>query len=81
MKARTVFSVLFLVIGAVTVLEYSFVGAVGGGMFTGPLMLALSCISGLINIGWEIKNRSWMQALLYLLCTAALSMGYLRTML
>lgn len=68
--------ILFLVVGIATVLEYTFVQ----GMFTGPLMLILSVIVGVINVIWEIKDKQVFNAMLYLLTTAALSMGYLQLM-
>ena len=70
---KQLYKIIFLVIGFLTVLEFCFVQ----GMFTGPLMLGLSALCGLVCVVIELCRKNISAALLYLLCTAALSMGYL----
>lgn len=72
MKNKNIFQILFLIIGFITVLEFIFVK----GMFTWFIVVALTLISGIINIVIEAKNKQWSQAVLYLLTIIALCMGY-----
>lgn len=69
---KKAFAILFLVAGALTVLEFIFIS----GMFTWLVMAGLVILLGLINIVLEMKERNYMQALLYLLAAVALVMGY-----
>lgn len=71
---KKIFPILFLVVGFLTVLEFIFIA----GMFTWILMVISTSIIGLINIFIEVKNRQYLQAILYLLATTALVMGYLK---
>ena len=71
---KNIFPILFLVVGFLTVLEFIFIT----GMFTWIIMVISICIIGLINISIEIKNRQYLQAILYLLAITALVMGYLK---
>ncbi|KAA0955490.1 hypothetical protein FQ087_12825 [Sporosarcina sp. ANT_H38] len=71
---KNIFPILFLVVGFLTVLEFIFIA----GMFTWIIMVISICIIGLINISIEIKNRQYLQAILYLLAITALVMGYLK---
>lgn len=71
---RNVFKVLFLIIGIATILEYIFIT----GMFTW-LIAATGCIIiGVINMVWDVKNKEYLDSLLYAIATVALVMGYLK---
>ena len=63
---------LFLAVGFVTVLEFVFVR----GMFTWMPMVVMVILCGGINIILSLRNGTWMQAALFLLCSIALCMGY-----
>lgn len=66
----------FLVVALATIFEYLMVF----GMFTGPIMLALVTIFGLINLVLSLKHRNYNEAIMYLIATVALSMGYWKVM-
>lgn len=63
----------FLVVGALTVLEFVFVR----GMFTWLLMVLAVTALGAANIVLAVRDREWGSALHYLLTAVALCMGYL----
>lgn len=65
--------IAFLAVGALTILEFVFVQ----GMFTFLIAVGACILVGGANIAVCCKERNWMQALLYLVSTAALCMGYL----
>lgn len=71
------FSIIFIIIGILTILEFLFIQ----GMFTGPFMLFLVAISGIINFVLEVKDRNYIYSVIYLISTAGLSMGYINIML
>lgn len=75
-KTRKIFEIIYLIIGALTICEFIFVS----GMFTAPIMMLLSAVTGILNIVWEIKERNVTQAALYLLATVALNMAYVKLM-
>lgn len=72
-KAKAAAEIAFLIVGTLTVLEFVFVR----GMFTWAIATAAVCVTGLLNIVLSAASRNWREALLYLLCSAALCMGYL----
>lgn len=69
---RITMKVLFLLIGTITILEYLLVR----GMFTWLIVATASVVMGAINVVWEIKDRNYLESLLYVLATVALLMGY-----
>ena len=71
---RNIFKVLFIVIGIATILEYIFIT----GMFTWLIAATGSIIIGTINIIWEVKNKKYLDGLVYAIATVALIMGYLK---
>lgn len=75
-KIRKLFSILFLIVGSIIVLEYMFVK----GMFTAPLLIIMIGILGIINIIFEIVDKKYIYALNYLLMSIALCMGYIDLM-
>lgn len=64
--------ILFLVVGFLTVAEYVFIQ----GMFTWLIAVVCTGILGLINIFFALKEQDISTALLYLLASLALGMGY-----
>lgn len=71
---RNVFKVLYLIIGTATILEYIFIT----GMFTWLIVTTASVTIGSVNVIWEIKNKKYLDSLLYVMATVALVMGYLK---
>lgn len=71
-KTERIAAILFLIVGALTVMEYVFVR----GMFTAPIMIALSILAGVINVAAAAVHRKWMNVLFFILLTVALNMGY-----
>lgn len=69
---NSIANIAFLVVGALTVLEFTFVS----GMFTWLIAVTLVTVVGLINIVLSIKENDVAQAALYLLASVALCMGY-----
>lgn len=63
---------VFLIVGALTVLEFLFVR----GMFTWMIAVAATVCAGLWNIVLALMDRRYMDAALFLLCSVALCMGY-----
>ena len=68
--------IAFAVVAIATILEYLFVF----GSFTGPLAMALVWIVGIINIVVAAKDKKTNEAVLYLIATVALNMGYWKAM-
>lgn len=71
-KTEKIAAVIFLVVGVMTVLEYVLIQ----GMFTAPLMIAISIIAGVVNIVIALIHKKYMNTLFYILLTVALNMGY-----
>ena len=71
-KGTRILEILYLVIGCLTVLEFLFVR----GLFTWLIAVIAVGIVGAANILLSCKEKDWGKALLYLLCSAALCMGY-----
>ncbi len=75
-RMKSIFSILYIAVGAVTILEYLYVK----GMFTGPLMMGLVAMVGLTNIVLEIASKKYIYALNYLISSIGLCMGYIALM-
>ena len=71
-KTTKVCNIIFIIIGVLTILEFSFVR----GMFTGPLMMGLAALFGLINVVLELANKKYLTAVHFLITAIALCMGY-----
>ncbi|WP_455580917.1 hypothetical protein [Dysosmobacter sp.] len=67
------FQIAYLAVGALTVLEFLFVR----GMFTWLIMTIAVAAAGAANILLACRDREFLGALQYLLCSVALTMGYL----
>lgn len=72
MKLKIGFQIAYLVVGALTVLEFLFVR----GMFTWLIMAGAVTLLGAINVILSCRDREWLPALQYILTTVALTMGY-----
>ncbi|MFR1052112.1 MAG: hypothetical protein ACOX67_02630 [Oscillospiraceae bacterium] len=69
-------NIAFIAVSVATILEYLFVC----GMFTGPLMMMLALIVGAINVAVSIRDRDYHVAVLYVIATVSLCMGYWKSM-
>ena len=72
MKSDKYLQIAFLVVGMLAALEFVFVR----GMFTWLIAVISVIVVGSINIIFNIKQKEWLQASLYMLSTIALCMGY-----
>lgn len=69
---KKVFKILYLVIAVLNIMEYLFIS----GLFTAPIIMIVIMLVGLINIVLSVKDKMYLDALLYLVSTVALNMGY-----
>ena len=65
--------IAFLVVGTLTALEFIFVR----GMFTWLIAVAAVLIIGVINVIANLTQKQILNALMYILCTVAICMGYI----
>lgn len=65
--------ILFLIVGALTILEFTFVK----GLFTWLMVVFATIAIGSVNIVMQLKDKNFPQATLYTICTIALCMGYM----
>ncbi len=72
MKLKKAAFIAFLIVGFITVLEFVFVR----GMFTWLIVVIATAVVGIVNIVISLKDKEWLQALLFLLASIALCMGY-----
>lgn len=72
MKNSKYLQISFLVVGALTMLEFIFIR----GMFTWLIAVAAIVVVGVLNIIASINKQELLLAALYALSTAALCMGY-----
>lgn len=71
-NAEKIGSIIFLVVGILTVLEFIFIR----GMFTWLLMVSLVIICGTGNMVVRLMRHDYLSAALFALCSTALCMGY-----
>lgn len=64
--------ILYLVIAVLNILEYIVIA----GLFTAPIITIALWIVGLVNMIVSVKDKEYNEALLYLISTIALNMGY-----
>lgn len=72
----SVLDVVFMIIGALGFIEFSFIR----GLFTGPAMMVICGITGIIAVIFNIVKKNWRSAILYALLFATLFFGYLNIM-
>ncbi len=68
--------ILFVTASIAAILEYLFIC----GMFTGPLVMLIVLVLGLVNTAISAKQRDGKTATLFLIATIALCMGYWKLM-
>lgn len=73
MKLKKILYIVFLAIGICTLLEFWLIR----GMFTGPLMMALIALSGVVNLIFAVKDKEYLQAVHFILTSAACIIAYL----
>lgn len=73
MKTHKYLQIAFLIVGALTVLEFVFIR----GMFTWLIAVAAVAVLGTLNVIASVKNKELLLAALYILSTIALCMGYI----
>lgn len=69
-------NIIFIIVSILTILEFCFIC----GTFTGPIMMILTLIAGAANLIYSALNKHTNEAVLYVICTIALCMGYLNLM-
>lgn len=75
-KYNKIFKAVYIAAAALTIYEYLFVT----GMFTSPIALILIFVTGIINFVFSFKNKNYNEAVLYIVSTVGLSMGYWKIM-
>ncbi|NLG04337.1 MAG: hypothetical protein GX567_10995 [Clostridia bacterium] len=73
---KKIWNTLFIIAAILTMFEYYYIC----GMFTSLIMLIIIAILGIINMIYAAKGKLLNEALLYLLCTVALCLGYFKLM-
>ncbi len=68
--------ILFVIVSIAAILEYLFVC----GMFTGPLVMLLVMVVGIVNAALSFRAHEKYMALLFLIATIGLCMGYWKLM-
>ncbi|WP_240377951.1 hypothetical protein [Bacillus piscicola] len=72
MKSIKYLQVAFLFVGVLAVLEFTLIR----GMFSWLIAVAAVIVVGSLNVIVNFKHKEWLHALLYILSTVALCMGY-----
>lgn len=72
MKKEKILDAIFIIIGAIGFLEFSFVR----GLFTGPIVMVICSITGIIAMIYNIIKKDYHSAILYALLFATLFFGY-----
>lgn len=68
--------VIFMIIGIIGFLEFSFLQ----GLFTGPIMMVVCGITGLIAFGYKMAKKEYHMAIIYFLLFETIFLGYLNIM-
>ena len=76
MKEERILDILFTIIGIIGFLELSFLR----GLFTGPVIMIICGIMGIISFVYKIIKKKYHCAILYGLLFATLFFGYLNIM-
>lgn len=67
-----IIDVIFIIIGIIGFIEFSFIR----GMFTGPIVMIICGITGIISTIYNIIKKDYRSAILYALLFATISLGY-----
>lgn len=73
MKKEKIFDTIFTVIGIIGFLEFSFLR----GLFTGPIIMIICGITGIISFIYKLIKKDYHCAILYALLFATIFFGYL----
>ena len=76
MKKERIFDAIFTIIGIIGFLEFSFLR----GLFTGPVIMIICGITGIISFVYKIIKKTYHCAILYGLLFATIFFGYLNIM-
>lgn len=76
MKKANIIEAIFTVIGVLGFIEFSFIR----GMFTGPIMMIVCGITGVVAVIYNVVKKQYHSAILYALLFATLCLGYLNIM-
>lgn len=76
MKKEKIIDVIFTIIGVIGFLEFSFLR----GLFTGPIVMLICGITGLVAFIYKMVKKEYHLAILYLLLFATIFFGYLNIM-
>ena len=76
MKKEIIFDAIFTIIGIIGFLEFSFLR----GLFTGPVIMIICGITGIISFIYKITKKKYHCAILYGLLFATIFFGYLNIM-
>ena len=76
MKKERILDTLFTIIGVIGFLEFSFLR----GLFTGPVIMIICGIMGIISFVYKIIKKKYHCAILYGLLFATIFFGYLNIM-
>lgn len=76
MKREKVVDYIFMIIGIIGFLEFSFIR----GLFTGPIVMTICGITGIIALIYHLLKKDYHSAILYTLLFATIFFGYLNIM-
>lgn len=76
MKKEKILDIVFTIIGIIGFLEFSFLR----GLFTGPVIMIICGITGIISVIYKIIKKNYHCAILYGLLFATIFLGYLNIM-
>lgn len=69
-------NIIFIIIAILTLLEFYFIS----GLFTGPIMMVLTAIVGIANAVYSFLHDNKNEAILYIICSISLCLGYFKLM-
>lgn len=76
MKKEKILDMIFIVIGIIGFIEFSFFR----GLFTGPIVMIICGITGIIAAIYNIVRKDYRSAIIYALLFATIVFGYLNIM-
>lgn len=76
MKSEKIINIVFIIVGIIGFIEFSFVR----GMFTGPITMIICGITGIFAVIYNAVKKEYKSAVLYALLFATLVSGYLKLM-
>ena len=76
MKKDKIMDIIFIIIGTIGFLEFSFLR----GLFTGTITMIVCGITGIVAVVYEICKKDYCSAILYALLFATIFSGYVNIM-